>query len=534
MVLFLAPQVFAGEVGITPSELDISENTGLIYEKDLNLNINSANETEVVQITADIPFFESQVNPGSIISTNETKTYPIHFSLVIPEHFSPGNYTGTLFVASNEAEIDVPIEIEILPCSNFTVEMERDIVLNTGTSGRINGTIKNTGNRNIPLDVSSNSTIFSGTNFTSFKQAEQYFYVNYLVPLNCSTGIRAVNFSFNERDYSVNLTVRDDISPEIELLSVEDVSVAKDFTILAESSDNIAVRKVYSDMNCTHRSERNNFTKVGTEWRGEIKGFDQPQECDVEICALDTSGNMKCVGTDFSVTYLKDFVVWNELDLLKFKPGFERKIQFIDSEEFVNVSVELKNLTFVDFSNNEYNFSSSGLEVYVGTENQRKQYSEIGEKISIESKEFMIYVKGSQEGRIEGVLGLEIPKGYVTNRTQDVAFLGRIDIYNTYPPFSGERMDYEIDCKVVDTGSQSTSYTTCNLKTAEGAIEDPKKMSFPISAEALQDKELKYEQQIEEKEDTANAYLLAFAIMVAMWLVTMMFLIYRFYIVPME
>lgn len=533
-VLFLAPAALAGTVEITPGQIQIAEDTGVIFEKELTLDIDSTNETVTVYIIPEITFFESELTPKSIISTNETVSYPIHFSLNIPAHFSPGNYTGNIRVAFGTNEISVPVEIEVFPCANFTVEMERDITLNTGDTGRINGTIRNTGNKNVDLSISSNSSVFEKINTTSFKQTTEDFYIHYSVPLNYTTGLRMVNFFFNGQGYAVNLTVKDDIKPEITLTSVDDISVAKDFTILAESTDNIAVKKVYSDLNCTHRSERNNFTKVGDEWRGEIKGFDQPQECNVKVCAIDTSENKACVETDFSATYLKDFVVWNQMDLLKFKPGFERSLVFIDSEEFVNVSIKLKNITFTDFSNQEYNFSSSGLEVYVGSDNQKKQYSQPDESISIESKEFLLYVKGSQQGRIEGVLEVEIPKGYVSNRTQEIDFSGRIDVYSTYPPFAGERMDYKIDCKVVDTGSQSTSYTTCTLETKEGAIEDPKSMTFPISAEALQDKESNYEQKIKEQEDTAGAYLMAFAIMVAIWLVTMLFLIYKFFIVPME
>ena len=519
-------------ITIPTSSIHISQHDGTTFSKTIDVNVNSINKTYWLKTGIYLPNFETSIVPKEIISTNETKTYHFVFSGEIPSGYNTGTYTGHLVFYTEDWNKTIPIDVEVLRNTNFTVDFPSNIELFTDSVGTIEGELTNIGNDDFNVSINSNSTLFDDISVMSYRQTTMKIFVPYSVNESETPGTRGVVFNFNDMEIPVNVTIVDNIKPDISIVSLGNISVAKDSTAIVESTDNIAIQKVYADMSCDYRSERINFTKVGDEWRGEIKGFDQPQDCIIDFFAVDTSGNINSVNSSFSVSYLKKFNVRDDIDFMKFKTDTQRTSDLIDSEEYVNVTLMLEYAKLTDLNNEEHNFTASGLEVGVKTTAGIKWFSDIGDTIQVEDKDVDLVVKGSLQGKFEGSIKAEIPKGYVKNTNQTISFYGRITTYNTYPDYSGEQLGYFINCTTIDKGSLDESYTQCILRTPNGNVQDPRLMNFPVSIESLKDKEQKYEEQIRAANEEAQTNLYAAEGVTAVFIIFVLVVSYFMFVKP--
>jgi len=490
-----------------PHELTFSEYAGEIV-KEINLTFSFAeNESVFIDPLIYMPFFDSTINPPHRFSAFEDNTpYPIVIKINVPSNFPAGSYEGFVkFIVNSTDVIEIPISFTLLPKDNLIISDDININATTGDEIETYFTIKNNGNKDVNINVSS-----SNENLCNASQNEFMIFrgVETKIPIFCSVpeneiGQLKATISFNDENRTITINVNDTIKPSIEPSYIkEKYEIFKYEPIEFNITDNVAIDYAYIEI-C---DERHNLTRRGLFYSYDFTP-NRTGTCKIYVYANDTSGNYYGYLTDVEIISLSNSSVIETLVFPKLKPQQSYTKEFAFLEDETTFQIKLTNFQFEPLNENISitNMTSSDLITtrilfYGGTadleENVEKTINSLGS--------IKMMVIGKVKGKYSGLLKLTFPQGVLDKTEYSVLFEGTIEDYSVTPSYNGYVAGKRIICNPIDAGTYENSTYKCTIDyPIDVGIEN---LEIPVSDSYIKDirRGLEIERDLEAKRADGN------------------------------
>jgi len=488
---------FAYNYTYTPTNITIST-----IPKDLvvqiNLTFSNLSETMWGRTWTDYQYFDISYMPSTLFPIEANTTYPLTYQFSIPQTYLSGNYQGNIyFQIANESKNTIPIQINILPVTNFSVEGESVINTTSGSDGEILFKITNYGNidTNINLSSTTNKFITFENSFTLYRGHSSTIPIFYTIDKNVS-GIFNETLFFNDVMKNLTFVVIDNITPEITIAKIpEEIEVLKPFEIVVLGSDNIGIDYVSATIECNNLTER--LIKGTNYYANDFYINITTSECPVTIFANDTSGNNKTITERIRVNS-SGIKINQSITIPKIKPSQEYRTELGFLGEEVGFSLKITNFDFRPLYNISKNITSTDdfIEITFINSNAQTPISYNTEYKFNASGQLYLKVKPKIEGFYLIYITIEFPTQYFEVGKVNVVINGEAGSYSVTQPYNGNLAGRPVRCEPNDQGTYENSFYECNFKYPIDI--DLSKLTLPITENEFNMLKNNYENQISD------------------------------------
>ncbi len=438
-VLSMIPLASATTVDIQPSYINLTLN-GTIQQK-LNVTVDS-NFSGVLYLNLDLPFVDADIQPNTITYSNGTNIYYPVFSAQATDSFPSRIYTGFLNYQTGLIYNSIDIAIDVIPKKYFDIEIIDDIDVVNGDSGTIIINVTNTGNIDLKLNLSSNSTFVepSVSETTIFRQQQERLYWFYRIPMDLQPKVYNAKISINENDYLIEFDVKDTTIPKIIVTVVPHIKVNEPYIIEIEATDNIKLEDVYTDIICADvAAKKYDFMRVhDNTYQADIDALPKPTECTANIYAIDESDNQNLTQIYYSTDYLYGVSYKTAFTVPKFRTEFLKKYRIVESNETINVTIKLSTIDYdmPNVTNNESFYFTLG----VDNGNQIEMFGANEGIVTLTGKVFYLNFQSNIIGPFEGKVLVTLPEYTVRDNQIEMSFSGEVGRYQVADPYQGGKV----------------------------------------------------------------------------------------------